>query len=178
MVRRGSIHRPGVRVTIGNVPDDDVDFAVVAYREEGAWQVQPLPHRVAAGDIDALVGALRPWPSENGSIGMVSVDEDFFLLVRVQGRDVRVLLSDVTAAADWPLAAAAMDLLDLPEPDDEEDAQPAGELDIVADLGMSAMDMAVLCDSDDLLPEEMLADVARRLGFGDEFEGALEGASV
>ena len=116
------------------MPEDNVDFAVVAYREEGAWQVQPLPHRVAGSDLDALVVALRPWPSENGSLGLVSVDEDFFLLVRVQGRDVRVLLSDVTAAADWPLAAAAMDLLDLPEPDDDEDPQPAGALDIVADL--------------------------------------------
>ena len=60
------------------------------------------------------------------------------MLVRVQGREVRVLLSDVTAAAEWPLAAAVMDLLDLPEPDDEEDPQPAGEMDIVADLGVAA----------------------------------------
>ena len=164
--------------TIEDVSDDNVDFAVVAYREEGAWQVQPLPHRVAGGDLDKLVVALRPWPSENGSLGLVSVDEDFFLLVRVQGRDVRVLLSDVTAAADWPLAAAAMDLLDLPEPDDDEDPQPAGALDIVADLGMSAMDLALLCDDTELYPDEVLSDVAHRLGFGPQFEGALEGASV
>jgi putative tRNA adenosine deaminase-associated protein len=98
--------------------------------------------------------------------------------VRVQGRDVRVLLSDVTAAADWPLAAAAIDLLDLPEPDDDEDPQPAGAMDIVADLGMSAMDLALLCDDRDLYPDEVLSDVAHRLGFGSQFEGALEGASV
>ena len=158
--------------------EDNVDFAVVAYREEGAWQVQPLPRRVAAGDLDPLVLALRPWPSESGSLGLVSIDEDFFLLVRVQGRDVRVLLSDVTAAADWPLAAAAMDLLDLPEPGDDEDPQPAGQLDIFADLGMSAMDLALLCDDRDLYPDEVLSDVAHRLGFGPQFEGALEGASV
>ena len=164
--------------TIVDVSEDSVDFAVVAYREEGAWQVQPLPHRVAAGDLDALVGALRPWPSENGSLGLVSIDEDFFLLVRVLGRDVRVLLSDVTAAADWPLAAAALDLLDLPEPDDDEDPQPAGAMDIVADLGMSAMDLALMCDDRDLYPDEVLSDVAHRLGFGAQFEGALEGASV
>ena len=115
--------------------EDSVDFALVAYREDGAWQVQPLPHRVAAGELDALVRALRPWPSESGSLGLVSIDEDFFLLVRVQGRDVRVVLSDVTAAADWPLAASVMNLLDLPEPSDDEDPQPAGQMDIVADLG-------------------------------------------
>jgi len=160
------------------VAEDSVDFAVVAYREEGAWQVQPLPPRVAAGDLDALVLALRPWPSESGSLGLVSIDEDFFLLVRVQGRLVRVLLSDVTAAADWPLAASVMDLLDLPEPEDDEDPQPAGELDIVADLGVSAMDLALLCDDRELYPDEVLSDVAHRLGFGPQFEGALEGAPV
>jgi putative tRNA adenosine deaminase-associated protein len=164
--------------TIEGVSEDSVDFAVVAYREEGAWQVQPLPHRVAAGDLDALVVALRPWPSESGSLGLVSIDEDFFVLVRVQGRDVRVLLSDVTAAAEWPLAAAVMDLLDLPEPDDEDDPQPAGQMDIVADLGVTAIDLALLCDDPDLYPDEVLTDVAHRLGFGPEFEGALEGASV
>lgn len=158
--------------------EDSVDFALVAYREEGAWQVQPLPHRVAAGELDALVQALRPWPSESGSLGLVSIDEDFFLLVRVQGRDVRVVLSDVTAAADWPLAASVMHLLDLPEPSDDEDPQPAGQMDIAADLGVSAMDLALLCDDADLYPDEVLSDVAHRMGFGAEFEGALEGASV
>jgi putative tRNA adenosine deaminase-associated protein len=158
--------------------EDSVDFALVAYREDGAWQVQPLPHRVAAGELDALVQALRPWPSESGSLGLVSIDEDFFLLIRVQGRDVRVVLSDVTAAADWPLAASVMHLLDLPEPSDDEDPQPAGQMDIVADLGVSAMDLALLCDDAELYPDEVLSDVAHRMGFGAEFEGALEGASV
>ncbi len=158
--------------------EDSVDFAVVAYREEGAWQVQPLPHRVATGEVDELVNALRPWPSDSGSLGLVSIDDDFFLIVRVQGREVRALLSDVTAAADWPLAASVMDLLDLPEPDDDEDEQPAGMLDIVADLGMSAMDLAVLCDDGDLYPDEVLDNVARHLGFGEQLAGALEGASA
>jgi putative tRNA adenosine deaminase-associated protein len=89
-----------------------------------------------------------------------------------------VVLSDVTAAADWPLAASVMHLLDLPEPSDDEDPQPAGQMDIVADLGVSAMDLALLCDDAELYPDEVLSDVAHRMGFGAEFEGALEGASV
>jgi len=164
--------------TIDRVSEDSVDFALVAYREEGAWQVQPLPNRVAAADLDGLVRALRPWPSESGSLGLVSIDEDFFLLVRVQGRDVRMLLSDVTAAADWPLAASVLTSLDLPEPDDDEDPQPAGQMDIVADLGVSAMDLALLCDDPELYPDEVLSDISHRMGFGTEFEGALEGAPV
>ncbi len=43
---------------------------------------------------------------------------------------------------------------------------PAGDLDILGDLGLHAMDMGVLLDDDELYPDEVLSDVARRLGFG------------
>src|SRR5262245_58379437 len=99
-----------------------VDFAVVAYRDDGEWQVESMPARVGT-DVEALVDTLRPLPSDTGSIGFISVDEDFFVIARVLGRDVRVLLSDVTAATEWPLASGVVDLLELPEPDDEEDRQ-------------------------------------------------------
>jgi len=154
-----------------------VDFVVAVHREEGAWQVQPLPER-AADDLKSLSVALRSLPSDSGSLGMISIDEDFFVLVRVNGPHVRLLLSDVTAATDWPLAAEVVDALDLPEPDDEEDAQPGGDLAILGDLGVSAMDLAVLCDDPDLYPDEQLSDVAHRLGFGPQFDGAVERATV
>lgn len=154
-----------------------VDFVVAAYREEGAWQVQPLPEH-AADDIEGLAAVLRPLPSESGSLGMVSVDEDFFVLVRVSGPQVRLLLSDVTAATDWPLAAEVVDSLELPEPDDEEDPQPGGDLAILTDLGVSAMDLAVLCDDPEMYPDELLSEVAHRLGFGSQFDGVVDGASV
>lgn len=154
-----------------------VDFAVVAYRDDGAWQVETLPLR-AADDLDTLVAALRPWPSDTGAIGMVSVDEDFFVIARVLGRNTRLLLSDVTAAAEWELASGIIDELDLPEPDDEEYRQPAGDLGIVADLGVSAMDLGVLCDDEDLYPDEVLGDVARRIGFESQFQAAVDAVSV
>ena len=157
--------------------DDNVDFAVVAYREEGQWQVAPLPRRVGH-DLEALRKALRPWPSDTGALGLVSIDEDFFVLLRVLGSQVRALLSDVTASGDWAIAAAVLDLLDLPEPDEDDDPQPAGDLDIVADLGVSAIDLAVLLDEDDLYPDEVLSDIARRLGFGAQFDAVVESVSV
>ncbi|MGH3497958.1 MAG: tRNA adenosine deaminase-associated protein [Nocardioidaceae bacterium] len=156
--------------------EDDVDFAVVAYREEGAWQVAPLPLRVGL-DIDALVDAVRPWPSDTGALGFVSVDEDFFVLVRVLGQHVRALLSDSTAAGVWPIATGVLDLLDLPEPEDDE-PQPIGDMDIVTDLGVPSIDLAVLCEEDELYPDEILSDIARRIGFGEQFEAAVESASV
>jgi putative tRNA adenosine deaminase-associated protein len=152
---------------------DGIDFAVAAYREEGEWQVQELVYDVL-GDVPTLAGALRRFPGDGGAIGMVAIDEDFFVIVRVAGPSVRILLSDITAAEEWELASSAVAELGLPEPDEDDDEQaPAGDLDILGDLGMAAMDMGVLLDDFDLYPDEMLSDVARRLGFGALFDEAV-----
>jgi putative tRNA adenosine deaminase-associated protein len=157
--------------------DDVIDFAVAAYREEGAWQVAMLPPR-AASDLETLLHALRQAPGDAGTLGMVSVAEDFFVLARVHGGDVRLLLSDITAATDWPLARAVVDELGLPLPeeddDEEESVQPAGDMNILSDLGLPAMDLAVLCDDDELYPDEMLEDIAGRVGFAAEYAAAVE----
>lgn len=150
-----------------------IDFAVVAYREKGVWQVATLPRELGE-DIDDLITALRPWPGDSGVLGLVSVDEDFFVVVHVAGEDVRVFLSDVTAVTEWPLASSIAEYLDLPDPDDDEEPQPAGDSDVVADLGMSAVDLAVLCDDHEMYPDEMLSDIAERLGFGTQLESVLE----
>jgi putative tRNA adenosine deaminase-associated protein len=151
---------------------DGIDFAVAAYREEGVWQVQELVHDVL-GDVPTLAGALRRFPGDGGAIGMVAIDEDFFVIVRVAGPATRILLSDITAAEEWELASSAVDELGLPEPEDDDEQAPAGDLDLLGDLGMAAMDMGVLLDDFDLYPDEMLSDVARRLGFGSLFDEAV-----
>jgi putative tRNA adenosine deaminase-associated protein len=148
---------------------EGVDFALVAYREEGVWQLEELAAERAA-DLDVLAAELRRYPGDGGSLGLVSVDEDFFVLVRVLGPDVRILLSDVTAATDWPIARSVVDRLELPLPDDEEEQEPAGDLGIVADLGIGAMDMGALLDDYDLYPDEMLGDIASKLGFGRQYD--------
>jgi putative tRNA adenosine deaminase-associated protein len=144
---------------------EGVDFALVAYREEGVWQLQEVNADKAA-DLDVFAAELRRYPGDNGALGMVSVDEDFFLLVRVLGANLRILLSDVTAATDWPIARSAVDHLGLPLPDDDEEPEPAGDLDIVADAGLGPMDMGALLDDLDLYPDEVLGDIAGKLGFG------------
>ena len=124
-------------------------------------------------DLDSLAAELRRWPGDGGSLGLLSVDEDFFLIVRVLGAETRILLSDITAATDWPVARSAVEHLELPLPDDEDDQVPAGDLGIVADLGMGAMDMGALLDEYELYPDEMLGDIATKLGFGAQFEEAV-----
>jgi putative tRNA adenosine deaminase-associated protein len=151
---------------------DGIDFAVAAYREEGVWEVVELVHDVLT-DVERLAHALRRFPGDGGALGLVAVDEDFFVLVRVTGPTLRILLSDITAADEWELARSAVEVLGLPEPEDDDEQAPAGDLDLLGDLGMTAMDMAVLLDDLDLYPDEMLSDVARRLGFGSQFDEAV-----
>jgi putative tRNA adenosine deaminase-associated protein len=151
---------------------DGIDFAVAAYREEGVWEVVELVHDVLT-DVERLAHALRRFPGDGGALGLVAVDEDFFVLVRVTGPTLRVLLSDITAADEWELARSAVEVLGLPEPEEDDEQAPAGDLDLLGDLGMTAMDMAVLLDDLDLYPDEMLSDVARRLGFGSQFDEAV-----
>ena len=156
---------------------DGVDFALAAYRDEGVWTVKELAHDVIE-DVDRLSHALRRFPGDGGAVGLVAMDEDFFVIVRVAGPSTRVLLSDITAADEWELASSAVTFLGLPPPEDEDDQVPAGDLNLLGDLGMHAMDMGVLLDDVDLYPDEMLSDVARALGFGEAFDDAVGLASA
>lgn len=163
--------------TLGGADDDGVDIAVAAYRDGTEWQVADLA-RDHLTDIETLADALRRFPGDDGAIAMVTVDEDFFVLVRVHGDRTLVLLSDVTAAEEWDLAESAVEHLenlglDVPEPDDD-DAVPAGHLGILSDLGVPEAELSdlleELLDDDELFPEETLSDVARLLGFGEQFD--------
>lgn len=157
------------------VDETGTDFAVAAYREEGQWVASALPLR-AADSLETLVHALRQQPGEAGSIGLVSVAEDFFVAVRVFGEDEKLLLSDVTAAQDWPIAREVLERLDLPLPEGEEleEVQPAGDLAIFEDLGLPPMEIAALCEDLELYPDEVLGSMAARIGFGVEFEQAVD----
>ncbi len=151
--------------------EDDVDFAVAAYRDGGRWSVAELSPAIGA-DFEELSGALGRFSSEVGVLGFVSIDDDFFVIVRRSGTQVRAMLSDITAIDDWPLATGVAELLDLPDVGDDA-PQAGGDTDILSDLGMSAADLGVLCDDDDLYPADILLDIADRLGFGAELEALL-----
>jgi putative tRNA adenosine deaminase-associated protein len=158
--------------------DAAVDFAVAAWRENNLWQVVALPPRTGE-TLETLVNALRAQPGETGVLGLVSVAEEFFLLARVRGADVRLLISDVFAAEDWPLGGDALEQLGIPEDfaddADEDDTVPAGDLRIVDDLGLGPEELELLLDDPEMWPDEQLASIAARLGFGEQFDAVLEG---
>jgi putative tRNA adenosine deaminase-associated protein len=151
------------------------DFAVVVYREDETWDAEVLPASFAE-NLDSLIRALKQQPSLGGTIGLAAVGDDFFVALRVIGSQVSVFLSDLTASVDWPLARQVLEYLDIPIPDDEDLDQvlPVGDLSIFADLGIDEMDLGALAGDLDLFPDEVLASIARRLGFGPAMERALD----
>jgi len=151
------------------------DFSVVVYREDDAWDAEVLPAAFTE-HLDSFIHALRQQPSIGGTMGLAAVGDDFFVAIRVLGSQVSVVLSDLTAAVDWPLARQVLDYLDIPLPDDEDLDQvlPVGDLSIFADLGVDEMELGALAGDLDLFPDEVLASIARRLGFGPAFERALD----
>lgn len=154
-----------------------VDYALVAFLEDGDWQLQDIASP-AFESVDSLSHALRQVSGPEGAVGMVAVDEDFFVLVRVVGSSTRVLLSDVTAAEEWELAHSVVDFLGLPPPEDDDIEVPAGDLDLLGDLGLHAYDMGALLDDVELYPDDVLSDIASRLGFGDLFDDTVGLASA
>jgi putative tRNA adenosine deaminase-associated protein len=153
---------------------DEVDFVVAAYRSGGVWRVDEMKSSLGH-DLEAMGEALARFRSDVGVLALMSVNDDFFVLARRDATGTRLVLSDVTAVEESDLAGDVADLMDLPDLDDDEDPQPGGDLDMLADLGVSADDLADVCDDDDdASAEDMLLDLADRLGFADELEAALE----
>ena len=153
------------------------DFAVVIYREDDVWEAEVLPTALTE-NLDGQIQALRQQPGIGGAIGLVAVGDDFFVSLRVLGNHVSVFLSDVTASVDWPLARQVLDYLDIPVPEDEDLDQvlPVGDMSIFADLGVDEMELGALSGDLDLFPDEVLASMARRIGFGQALERALDSA--
>jgi putative tRNA adenosine deaminase-associated protein len=158
--------------------DTEDSLAVVVYREDGVWQSGVMPERVS-DDLDGLIGVLRQQPAENGAIGLVNVADEFFVAVRVRGEDVRMLLSDVTAAVAWDLARQVVDRLGIQTPgdDDLEDVWPAGDLSMFTDLGLDEMELGAVLADLDAYADEMLLAVAGRVGFAEVYDRAVEAAA-
>jgi len=150
-------------------------YALVCSRRDGQWNVEVLPESLT-DDLDDLIAAVAQQPGDNGAFALIDVAAEFFVVVRVQNGRVRLLLSDVTSAAEWELAAQVLDYLelDVPAEDELEEIWPAGDLAVFDDLGLDAMEMGAILSDDDAYAGEMLSALARRLGFADRFERVVD----
>jgi putative tRNA adenosine deaminase-associated protein len=143
------------------------DFGVIAWREDDVWRASRLAN---TRDLGSIMDQLKAQQGDGGSIALISIDEEFFLIARCTGRTMQMMLSDVTYAGEYEVAADVIDALDLPFPEEEDIPQPGGDVDLLADFGISAMELEVMSDDLEMYPEEQITTLAHRLGFGEQFD--------
>lgn len=157
----------------GYAPDDDRSFAVAVTMGETGWRVVDLGERATDSLADAAA-ALRNLRSERAAVGMLNIDDDYFIIVRLGIGSLRVLLSDATAAVTDDIAADVFDELDLDIPDidedelDDVDAWAEGDMDILADLGVSEDVLESICDDQSLWASEQILAIAEEMGCAEE----------
>ena len=158
--------------------EDEIDYVLAAYREDGQLHVQALDDELA-NDLDGLIDQLRRLPGDAGALGFVSLVDEVFVILRVRGQHVQAILSDSAAAGDFPIAHDVLDFLgedvDLDQFDDE-DGEPVGDLEMLADLGLSEFDLSRIVDDLDLGSDQMLGAIADRININPDFSRATQAA--
>jgi putative tRNA adenosine deaminase-associated protein len=153
--------------------EDDIDLVIACYREDGQPVATPLELDLA-NDLDALIEQLRRIPGDAGAIGMVSVANEVFVLVRVRGKRVQVFCSDALAADDWPIARDVADFLEAELPDDDSDEPfPIGDADILSDAGLPDFELEAMAEDEEEDSTTLLELIAAKLGFKAQFAKAL-----
>ncbi len=152
-------------------PTNEIDFAVAAWHEDGQWTLEALSD---PQDLARIITRLKSQQTDGGSIALIAIEEEFFILIRVLGSHISLFLSDSTYAIDYAITEEFLKIANLPMLEDDDEPSPIGHLEILADLGLSGMEISALCDDDELFPDEQLEAIANRLGFGEKFAELLE----
>lgn len=102
------------------------------------------------------------------------MEDEWFAIVRYEGdQEPRVFLSDVQAGAGDSFGELFTDLAGVApdkEAGNELGVRPAGDLDLLGDLGVSREELMELSMEEGVLPADTLSVIAERLGFADEFD--------
>lgn len=157
----------------GRTSDDDRSFAVAVTMGERGWRVTSLSDEATDSLADAAQ-ALRDLRAEGATFGMLSIDDDYFIVLRPGIGSLRVLLSDATAAVTDDIAADVFDELDLDIPDieddelDDVDAWAEGDMDILSDLGVSEDVLESICEDQSLWASEQILAIAEELGCAEQ----------
>lgn len=166
-------------------------FAAAVVRGRTGWAAADLDLHDAA-DVDEVADLLRDVdPSASVSLLFVESDDAYLAVMRLdEGEDLRIFGSDSAFADESRLGklllsdveSPALEIDDVVEPDDPDEdrpaadptADPVGDADLLADLGVSAHKLLALCATDGLLPADITAEVCQAIGCGDEIEELRE----
>lgn len=167
-------------------------FAAAVVREKGGWTAAELSLR-GANDVDEVAERLRDvGPDADLSLLFVEADDTYLVILRLdEGEDLRVFGSDSAFAEESRLGAllvgdlkASVTGLDDAEEarppansgdDDEQpavdpEADPVGEADLLADLGIPAQRLLALCAHEGMMPADVTAEICQVLGCVDDVE--------
>jgi putative tRNA adenosine deaminase-associated protein len=175
--------------------------AAVARGPAGGWTAAEVDLSGVA-DVDEVADRLRDVePDADVAILFVESDDLYLAILRLdEGEDLRIFASDSAFAEESRLGTLLIGeleppALDIEEPieageddDDEEaekdeepdrppldaDADPVGDADLLADLGIPAPKLLALCAHEGLMPADVTAEVCQILGCGDEVEELRE----
>jgi putative tRNA adenosine deaminase-associated protein len=148
-----------------------VDFGCIAWHEDGRWDASALN---STRDIGLIIDALKSQQTNGGAIALIAIEDEFVIIGRVLGDQMQMMISDVTYALDYEVAAELVEILDLEFPQDEDESQPGGDIDLLSDLGVGQMELLAILDDTELYPDEQLEAIANRLGFGEQFNQVIE----
>lgn len=167
-------------------------FAAAVARGKNGWTASEL-ELTGLADIDEVVDRLRDAePDAELSLLFVEADDQYLVVLRLdEGEDLRVFGSDSAFAEEsrtgalllGDVEAPALELDDLAAPaaaDDEDrpaadpDADPVGDAELLADLGVSSHRLLSLCALEGMMPSDVTAEICQALGCGDELEELRE----
>ena len=143
------------------------DFGIIAWRDESGWSVSQLTDTDELGSImDQLIKKSRQY---GGAIALAAISEDFFIVAREIGSEMKMMISDATFGLENDLAVDLLEMMDLPFPEEDDDSQPGGDIDLLSDLGINEIELEAIAANEDFYPDEAIEAIAKRLGFGDKF---------
>jgi putative tRNA adenosine deaminase-associated protein len=178
-------------------------FAAAVVRDTNGWTAAEVDLGGVA-DIDEVADRLRDVDPDAGvSLLFVESDDVYLAILRLdEGEDLRVFGSDSAFAEESRLGALLIGDLKAPVPEiddveeagggaaagssstsgDEDsdrpaadpDADPVGDADLLADLGISSRQLLALCAHEGMLPADVTAEVCQIIGAGDEVEELRE----
>jgi putative tRNA adenosine deaminase-associated protein len=156
-------------------PSGNSVFSAAFVRTAGGWNGAEvdLGHVEIVDDIGDAVQEHLGLTGDELALLCVEVEDEWFAIVRYQGDlEPRTFLSDAHAGLSDDLGELFTELagvaLDKDTP--ELGVRPAGDFELLNDLGVSSEELVELSMEEGALPGDTLSVIAERLAFADELE--------
>lgn len=150
-------------------------FSAAFARTGGRWTAAEvdLGEAELADDLGDIAQAALGLTGDELTLLCVEVEDEWFAVARYEGgSEPRVFISDAHAAAGDPLGEFFGELAGVALGKDEPDLgiRPVGDLELLADLSLSAEELLELSMEEGVLPADILSLIAERLGFAEELD--------